>query len=693
MRSCARADGLRTARSRRRSAALACAAVAEPKRIDVLDRSRLAMRDGDEHPDYIARMIGLRLLTTARSLGLLVAVFAGALGGMLWVGYWPIAGVLAIGQLAMTARAFSSRWERTSTDVLPLLGIAGLGGLIAASGGAQSPVATVVVAFPAIGAFVLTRRRLLLSGVGFLLALTAASLPDVLQDEPLSDRWFAVNALALGLATIIGAAIASGRVVLRDRVANLYLLRRLLLVDRLSAAAVERRRISGELGAGPLQLLLAARQDLQELRGDPDDPRALDACTRTLGEAAQRLRATIVELRSPRAQEELAWSGETEDDDRLATRMLAVLRVAAAPPIVVAALVGVPGQASTTWLYVLLGLMGTVQAVALTWSFSRHWERFPTTGLAFADMTAVGVLVALSGGAQSPVLATAALLPLTFLLIGPPRVQLRIVSMLVGAVAVAALPDAVEDEPGATLALTVFLLTVGWTSVATFLASIGRRRLELRTATLETARRTLLRDSMSAQDDERSAVARALHDDVLQLVLAALQEVEEARRGAADAVGFALAHATQAIASLREGADELHPSALEHGGLGPALRDVAARTTGRADVQVDVTVDERVDAHHELLIGLTRELLTNVVKHARATTAEVEVASRDGDVLLHLRDDGEGMTRERPEVALAEGHVGLASCRERVEAAGGTFVLRSVPDGGTTVDVRLPAVG
>lgn len=664
--------------------------MAESTRIDLLDRAGLAMPGADAHPDYVARKIGLRLLTTARLLGVVVAVVAGALSNERWDGYWAVAAVLLGAQAAMTAVAFSRRWERSPQTVLPMLGLFALGGLVAASGGAQSPAATVIVVFPAIGAFILGRTRLLFSGSFLLISLAAASLPDILQDEPLSGRSFTANALALTLATVVGVAIAAGRTTLRDRVANLYLLRRLLLVDLLSAAATERRRISGDLGAGPLQLLLAAKQDLQELHDGEGDPDALRRCTSALREAADRLRSTIVELRAPRATPPAEEEDPAATDARTAARMLAILRVAAAPPLAVAALLGVPGETSRTTIVVLLLVMGAVQVTAFAWAFSDRWERLPARRLAVGDMIGVGLLVWFSGCAESPVLAPATILPLTFLLLGPPAVQLRLVAVLAAAVSACVATDIVQGEPWSGTALAIFLLTLTWTSTVAFLASVGRARLELRTANLETVRRRLLRDSVAAQDGERAAVARALHDDALQLVLVAIQELDTPRL-APDAVAAALDHTTQAAVSLREGADELHPSALEHGGLGPALRDLTDRARRMGGPPATVTVADDVETrHHELVIGLTRELVTNVAKHARATAVQVAVRPVDGGVELVVLDDGVGMPAGRPEQALGEGHVGLASCREQVEAAGGTLELHALPGEGTTVHVRLP---
>lgn len=655
--------------------------------MDVLDRAALAVPGPEEHPDYVARMIGLRLLSVARLAGVLVAIIAGAVGSPSGVEFWIVAGLLLAAQLVVIAIAFSPRWERLPQMPFGPLGPLAFTVLVATSGGAHSPAAMTMVVFPAIGAFMLSRGRILATSGLLLLGLSAASLPDVFEGEHLALELYVTNVLALALAATVGVAITTGRGVLRDRIANLYLLRRLLLVDVLSAADTERRRISADLGAGPLQLLLAATQDLREITSGEADPGARSRCATTLREAAGLLRGTIVELREPRtAPPSTPAEDAAATDARTAARLLAVVRVAAAPPIVIAALLHVDDGGNPPALFAVLGLMAAVQAVALGWTFSKDWARVPVLRLAYADMVGLGVLVALSGNAASPVLAPAAILPLTFLLIGPFAVQVRVVAVLVTALLAATLPGIADGDPGTRL--VVCLLTLTWTTGTAFLASVGRTRLEQRTAALETARRKLLQDSVAAQDAERAAVARALHDDALQLVLAAVQELDTDEP---EAVSLALSHTLQATHSLREGADVLHPSALEHGGLAPALRDTAARAGRRGGPHPVVRVDEDVEPrHHELVIGLARELLTNVAKHAAARTVTVDVRADGAAVVLVVTDDGRGMEAQRPERALAQGHVGLASCRERVEAAGGTMHLESAPGHGATVRIRLP---
>jgi two-component system NarL family sensor kinase len=90
------------------------------------------------------------------------------------------------------------------------------------------------------------------------------------------------------------------------------------------------------------------------------------------------------------------------------------------------------------------------------------------------------------------------------------------------------------------------------------------------------------------------------------------------------------------------------------------------------------------------VIALARELLTNAAKHAGASRVRVSVRHDEDAILLEVADDGQGIPEGRLATALREGHIGLASSVQRVEAVGGTLTVSSVEGGGTAVSVSLP---
>ena len=136
------------------------------------------------------------------------------------------------------------------------------------------------------------------------------------------------------------------------------------------------------------------------------------------------------------------------------------------------------------------------------------------------------------------------------------------------------------------------------------------------------------------------------------------------------------------VNDLRETARGIHPAILSRAGLRPALRALGRRCA--IPVEMDVRVDGRLPETVEVAAYyVVSEMLTNAVKHARATMVQVE-AGADADVLwLRVRDDGIGGADPR-------GGSGLTGLKDRVEALSGTFSLDSPPGQGTVVHCQLP---
>jgi len=206
-------------------------------------------------------------------------------------------------------------------------------------------------------------------------------------------------------------------------------------------------------------------------------------------------------------------------------------------------------------------------------------------------------------------------------------------------------------------------------------------------------RSRLLSDALEAEQRERRTLAEALHDEALQNLLSARHELEEATESAAHP---ALERADRALAAtvdqLRDAVFELHPYVLEEAGLAAALRSVSQQAATRAGVQLEL--DLRYGNRHPrepLLFSAARELLSNVVRHAAAKHITVRLVSAGDAVELAVADDGRGFPPEVLAQRLADGHVGLASQRVRVEAAGGSMDVASSPGQGTRVAIRLPA--
>jgi len=210
-------------------------------------------------------------------------------------------------------------------------------------------------------------------------------------------------------------------------------------------------------------------------------------------------------------------------------------------------------------------------------------------------------------------------------------------------------------------------------------------------------RRRLLASLASAEEEERRRIAGAIHDDPLQKVTAVGLRLELLRRRLTEAEQLeALEQLQQSVgaatARLRNLLFELRPRSLDTGGLADALREYLAQA--ELDDGIAFRLQDRLTAElpaetRTIAYRSAVEAIRNVVKHARATRAEVLVEDRDDGVLVRVRDDGIGISPEDAERP-APGHLGLTSIRERAEMAGGWSNICGSPGEGTTVEFWLP---
>jgi PAS domain S-box-containing protein len=232
-------------------------------------------------------------------------------------------------------------------------------------------------------------------------------------------------------------------------------------------------------------------------------------------------------------------------------------------------------------------------------------------------------------------------------------------------------------------------------ALATFLATaIERLRHEAEIAGLASLRGRLVAENLEAEERARQRISEELHDGALQDLLAARQDLVEAA-GDPDTRHEMLEYARQgverAVRRLREAVHALHPVVLQHGGLEAAVQAAADQAARQGGFRPAVTVEaEAAGLRDELVMSLARELLTNAAKHAGADTVHVAVRRDDGAVVLEVADDGRGLDAEAVAAAPLNGHIGLASLVQRVEAVGGTLDLQAAEGRGTTVRARLP---
>lgn len=203
----------------------------------------------------------------------------------------------------------------------------------------------------------------------------------------------------------------------------------------------------------------------------------------------------------------------------------------------------------------------------------------------------------------------------------------------------------------------------------------------------------------SAQEEERNRLARELHDDTIQAVIALKQRVQLARKSIKDQAGKQSLEelevlAEQTIENLRRLTRALRPIYLEDLGLVTALEMLAHETSQNNNVAVDFqkTGQERRLPHEtELaLYRIAQEALTNIVKHSNATRAEVIIGFDTSQILMKVIDNGTGFEVPRsPTDFAASGHFGLLGIRERADLIGARLDVDSAPGTGTRLTVRL----
>lgn len=205
--------------------------------------------------------------------------------------------------------------------------------------------------------------------------------------------------------------------------------------------------------------------------------------------------------------------------------------------------------------------------------------------------------------------------------------------------------------------------------------------------------------AMRAQEEERRRLARDLHDEVNQALTAILLRLEalaqESPPERAPEVAELKRLVNQAMEELLNLARQLRPSALDDHGLVPAidaqLKRFAARTGVEVRMQAEGDVDTLGEDAQTAVYRVAQEALTNAERHAGATVVEVELEVATDRTELRVRDDGGGFDPGRATRAgdPASQGLGLRGMAERARLVGGELDVRSAPNGGTSVTLRL----
>ena len=218
----------------------------------------------------------------------------------------------------------------------------------------------------------------------------------------------------------------------------------------------------------------------------------------------------------------------------------------------------------------------------------------------------------------------------------------------------------------------------------------------------EAERGELLRRLSEAQENEQRRIARELHDQVGQTVTGLSLGLKSLERllgnGAQGDVGrhvqWLQSLAGEIGRDIHRAAVDLRPTALDDVGLREALATLLRQWTLRHDIRSDFQVlgdSVRLPAAVETAIyRIVQEALTNVLKHAQASTVSVSLEQRTEEVRVIIEDDGVGFDGEADPGPSAKPRLGLSGIRERLSLLRGSLTLETSPVSGTTLYVRIP---
>jgi len=207
-------------------------------------------------------------------------------------------------------------------------------------------------------------------------------------------------------------------------------------------------------------------------------------------------------------------------------------------------------------------------------------------------------------------------------------------------------------------------------------------------------------ESAGVREQEKSRIARELHDELAQTLTALKMDtiwmrdhVAPGDAGAQEKITHMLGMLDSAVAAVRRIAADLRPLVLDDLGLVPAIEWLVQGFQQRTGVPCELQVDESLELEEPYATGVFRivqESLTNVAKHARASKVLVQLQPQGDQLLLRVQDDGIGFRLGAPRPPQSLGLVGL---RERAALLRGEVKVDSSPGAGTRVEARVPMHG
>jgi len=204
-----------------------------------------------------------------------------------------------------------------------------------------------------------------------------------------------------------------------------------------------------------------------------------------------------------------------------------------------------------------------------------------------------------------------------------------------------------------------------------------------------------------AHEEERKRIARELHDDTIQTMIAVSRRLDDVTsrdsatlKEVLNSLGQLRGDIDKALIRTRRFIQDLRPPTLEYLGLVAALRELATQVQEQSGIEMNLKVEgreRRFTSEEELLIyRIAQEALRNVWRHSQATKAELIIEFNEEKTVVVISDNGRGCEVGESSEFLKAGKLGLMGMKERAHLLGSTLEVRSKPGKGTRVTIELP---
>ena len=207
-----------------------------------------------------------------------------------------------------------------------------------------------------------------------------------------------------------------------------------------------------------------------------------------------------------------------------------------------------------------------------------------------------------------------------------------------------------------------------------------------------------------AHEEERKRIARELHDDTIQTMVALSRQLDsvisqqgKTKAKTADSLEEVREKIDESLVRIRRFIQYLRPPILEYLGLVPALRELVEQMQREAGIPIAIeSTQERfsLDAEQQLLVyRIVQEALRNVLKHSRSERCTVRLSREYRLLRIVIEDNGIGFPARDTNDLISSGKLGLMGMQERAHLLGGTLDIHSSPGGGTTLILAIPEPG